>query len=172
MAGEGGYSLVTNKYWVFFDCGPREWTGRDVRGGPQHTMHAWKVPGDLLDVATGSVVEKVLPGVASRFHPGRGKEKLKSVFRGWSQEEHGFYLKDHQFLRGIFAETQGEWPPQTSASLCQTIDAASALSGVECREWTGKLLLCGSAYTAFADPGGLPWLWSSGTQQCTSPGRT
>ena len=114
MASVGGYSLLTNKYWVFFECGPLEWTGRDVRGGPQHTLHAWKVPGDLYDVNTSCPVEKVMEGLEIGFAPGRGKEKLKCVFRGWSQEEHGFFLKDHQFLRGIFAETQGEWPPRMS----------------------------------------------------------
>jgi len=103
----GGYAVLTNKYWVFFECGPRVWTGRDVRGGPKHMLHAWKVPGDLWNGTTGEQVEQVVPGEPILFHPGKGKEKLKNAFRGWSHEEHNFFLKDHHFVRGIFAETQG-----------------------------------------------------------------
>ena len=102
----GGYTLLTNKYWVFFECGPREWTGRDVRGGPRHTLHTWKVPGDLWNMDTNMVVEQVSNDHV-KFHPGKAKEKLKNTFRGWTAEEHKFHLKDHQLVRGIFAETQG-----------------------------------------------------------------
>ena len=96
-----------------------------MSGGPLSTLHAWKVPGDLWDTGSGTVVDKVLPGREIVFHPGKGKEKLKCVFRGWNKEEHGFYLKDHLFLRGIFAETQGECPPQSRTHLCQTVDVST-----------------------------------------------
>ena len=112
-ACRGGYCLVTKKYWVFFTYGPCEWTGHDVRGTPAETLHAWKVPGDLWDPEKQVYVEKVLNGSSTplAFIPttrGSGKEKLKCSFRGWSKDEHCLYLRDHKFVRGLFAETGGE----------------------------------------------------------------
>ena len=113
QACQGGYCLVTKKYWVFFTYGPSEWTGSGVRGAPAETLHAWKVGGDLWDPEKQVWVDKVLMRSSTplTFIPntcGYGKEKLKCSFRGWSKDEHCFYLRDYKFVRGLFAETGGE----------------------------------------------------------------
>lgn len=110
---QGAYCIVTKKYWVCFTYGPSEWTGHNVHGTPVETLHAWKVGGDLWDPHSEIWVDKVMMGSQTPliFVPntrGHGKEKLRCNVRGWSENEHGFYLRDHKFVRGLFAETGGE----------------------------------------------------------------
>jgi len=43
----GGYSLVTNTWWLFWTHSPVEWKGANTVGGDVNVPHAWKVPGDV-----------------------------------------------------------------------------------------------------------------------------
>jgi hypothetical protein len=43
----GGYSLVTNAWWLFWTRAPIEWKGTHVVGGHVNVTHAWKVPGEV-----------------------------------------------------------------------------------------------------------------------------
>ena len=44
----GGYSLVTNTWWLFWMHGPVGWKGANKVGGDVNVVNAWKVPGDVV----------------------------------------------------------------------------------------------------------------------------
>lgn len=43
----GGYSLVTNSFWLFWTHGPVGWQGTNKVGGNVNILNAWKIPGDV-----------------------------------------------------------------------------------------------------------------------------
>lgn len=43
----GGYSLVTNVFWLFWTHGPVGWQGTNKVGWNVNVLSAWKIPGDV-----------------------------------------------------------------------------------------------------------------------------